>query len=165
MKKNNRYTIVWMMTQIIILIMCIYYLQFFYFKHILPDKEVKHSFQQTTCRVLEKALQKKTGMVDRYRSQFTLRYQVKGAVYQETTSGNGLDTSFAFDHPAAIALFNRFQVNQLYPCWYNPEAPNQVVLALRSSWSTTDFLIIPIIVVVIIIYNLLRSFFEMMRKK
>lgn len=155
MQKNRK--MFWLVGQIVVLILCVYYLQSIYFTQILPDKMAAATFKETQCKVIEKSWQVEPSWFHSYRGHFTVTYTVDGKAYQAVTSGNGLDQSFAFDLPMVQALLDQFDIGKTSPCWYDPSKPQTVILSFRKTWTSTFFLMIPLIIAIIMIYYLLRS--------
>lgn len=163
MQKNRK--MLWLMSQMVVLILCVYYLQSIYFTQILPDKMAAATFTETRCKVIEKSWQVEPTWFHSYRGHFTLTYTVDGKVYQTVTSGNGLDPSFAFDRPTVQALLDQFDIGKTYPCWYDPSKPQTVILSFRKTWTSTFSLMIPLIIAIVIIYYLLRSLFVIIQTR
>ncbi|HLB57694.1 MAG TPA: hypothetical protein VJL60_02645 [Gammaproteobacteria bacterium] len=145
--------------QFIVLVLCIWYIQFIYYDDILPDKTVKENYVQTSCVITNKVLTEHGRIVHTYRADFLVSYLVGGDQYVATTSANGLDRSFRSNRVAEEELLNQFDIHDSYPCWYNPEFPQLVVLVLRHHWSSTFPLFIPSVIAFVMIYYLTRSLF------
>ncbi len=146
--------------QLVILIICIGFIEFIYYGNIYPDKLVKESFEETNCRLVSKNLTTVGRVLHRYRADFLLNYTVGNTSYQNWASGNGLDRSFSTDQDLQQEELDQFEENGIYPCWYNPEAPQIIVLVLRHSWSSTFPLFIPSVIALIMIYYIARGIYE-----
>ncbi len=115
---------------------------FFYLRYInqssylLPDKEVKPHYSQTTCRIVSKKLADHRFIVRRYRADFLVSYTVSHIQYRRWVSGNGLDKSYFSDASAQEDILSRYHVGGNYPCYYNPQDPEMAVLVLRHDWGS-----------------------------
>ncbi len=145
--------------QLVVLIICIWFIEFIYYANIYPDKYVKEKYETTICRILNKELTVRGRIVNRYRADFLVSYKAAGVEYRGAISGNGLDRSFTTDRLSQENLLNQFDINNSYPCWYNPDVPALVVLVLRHNWSSTFPLFVPSVLGLIVSYYLLQSIF------
>lgn len=146
--------------QLVILFFCIWYIEFIYYTNIYPDKLVKETYEQTNCIVVNKTLSSKGHLLSSFRADFLVSYTAAGVQYREWISGNGLDRSFTTDRASQESVLDQFDVNATYPCWYNPETPQLIVIALRHNWASTFPLFIPSVIAFIMIYYLARTLFE-----
>lgn len=151
--------------QIILLVICVSYIEYVYLTNILPDKIVNNTFEQVQCVLSDKKLEKRGTTIPRYRADFLITYSVNGKPYNTWVSGNGLERSFTMDRGSQQNMLNQFDVGQTYPCWHNPESPQIAVLVLRSNWSSTFKLFIPSIILLIVIYYLSRTISHLFRIK
>lgn len=149
--------VLYFIAQVIVLIASIAYLNFIYFNDILPDKEVKENFVQTNCTVNNKQLATRGHVVHSYRANFLVTYTVNGINYRSWVTGNGLDQAFFSDQDSQQAALDQFEINASYPCWYNPETPQIVVLVLRHDWASTLPLLIPSVLALIAAYYVLLN--------
>lgn len=146
--------------QILIVIVCAGYIEYTYLTEIVPDQVVSETYEVADCQVTDKSITVRNGIVNRYRADFQIHYTASnGQEYNTWVSGNGLDTSFANDRESQETMLQEFDVGEIYPCWYNPDSPELVVLMLRHSWSSTFPLFIPSIILLIVIYYLTRTAF------
>ncbi len=161
MKPRSFYTtgssILWFLGQVIVLLICLWYIEFIYDQDIYPDKVVAETFGVADCSLLNKTLTTSGKVIHRYRADFQLVYFVNGKQYQSWTSGNGLDRSATTDLASQQDVLNQYNVGATYSCWYNPAVPQAVVLVQRHSWSSSFPLIIPSVIALIMIFYLLRS--------
>lgn len=156
--------------QILVVIACLGYIEYTYLTEIVPDQVVSETYEIADCQVTDKSITMRSGIVNRYRADFQINYIASnGQEYNAWVSGNGLDTSFTNDRDSQEEMLQEFSVGETYPCWYNPESPELVVLMLRHSWSSTFSLFIPSIILLIVIYYLTRNAFfltnEFMQKR
>lgn len=151
--------IFWFITQLIILVVCVVYIESVYYFNILPDKKVHETFDQTSCTITNKQLVTVGRFLHEYRADFTVSYLAGGVAYATTTSANGLNRSFTTDHSAEANELEQFNLESIYPCWYDPSDPTRVVLVPRHNWSSTFPLFIPSVIAVIMCYYLLRTVF------
>jgi hypothetical protein len=147
--------------QFIILFLCIAYTDHFYWANIAPDKEAKAYFQQTSCFLINKKLSTKGRILDRYRADFLVSYQVNGVQYNKWMSGNGLDHSFSTDRIAQETTLSQYQVGSTYPCWYDATDPQIALLVMRHNWTSTFPLILPAIVGIVTLYYFLTNLFSL----
>lgn len=145
--------------QLAVFIFCFSFINFFYYENILPDREVKNFYQQTTCTVLQKTLSERGRFFHEYRSDFLVSYTANGRLYRSQATGNGLDQSYTSNRQSQEAALDQFEVGQNFDCWFNPAAPQLVVLVLRHSWTSTFPLLIPTAIAIIAFYYMGRSFF------
>lgn len=145
--------------QFIVLVVCLWFIDYLYYANIYPDKLVKKTFTSSNCAVVKKQLLEKTNIVRRFRADFLVSYAVGGTPYQTWVSANGLDNAFTTDQASQKDQLSQFEVGQTYPCWYNPDVPQIAVLVLRHDWASTFPLFIPTMIALIMSYYLARNFF------
>lgn len=143
--------------QVLILILCIFYIKVAYQETIVPDQLVSTTFRQANCLVVDKELSKRGIIFPRYRTDFLLSYSVEGRNYKSWASGNGLNHSYLLGKNSEQKILDTFKQNQTYPCWYNPNAPQIVVLVLRSDWSSEYSLVIPAIIILMMFLYACRT--------
>jgi len=146
--------------QVAIFFLCIGFIGYIYEENILPDKTVAETYHVTSCTVLNKMLTTKDSVVPRYRADFLLAYAIDGRQYKSTVSGNGLDYAFTTDQASQEEILAEFDINAAYPCWYNPEHPQMLVLVLRHSWSSTFPLAVPSVIALIMLYYIFKMIFQ-----
>ena len=150
----------WLFGQLFILFVCIAYVQHVYFTNILPDKMAKESFLQTSCFLISKKLADKGHLVHRYRADFLVSYHVNGVQYNRWVSGNGLDRSYSKTSAGKEDLLAQYDVGKSYPCWYDPDSPQSIVMVMRRDWFSILPIIVPLAVGVLTLYYCLKSFFH-----
>jgi hypothetical protein len=138
--------------QLLVLVLCLWYIEFIYYANIYPDQSVKTTYTATACTLIQKKLLAHGQYVHRYRADFLMKFVVEGAQYQAWASANGLDRSFTTDLASQNAALMRFNIQKDYPCWYNPEVPQLVVLVMRNNWSATFPLFIPAVIGIMMLY-------------
>lgn len=146
-----------LIAEIIIILLCLGYIKYIYDTDILPDKQAKSIFQPADCFVISKKISTKGHLIHRYRADFLVSYNVKGAQYNRWVSGNGLNLSYYRDKKTQEDIFARYDIGQRYPCWYNPDMPQFAILMVRNNWTSTFPLIIPTIVSLIVLYLLINT--------
>lgn len=110
-----------------------------------PELEVNRRFVPGRCTVVAKEVvegnstRRKSGRRRTvYRPEFHVRLDVDGRRYEARTFRiTAWSTSDASDASATLA---RYEVGQSYPCWYDPDDPNRVVLergTAAASWIFT----------------------------
>lgn len=149
--------------QLIVIILCLGYIEFIYYSNILPDKTVSETYTETQCLVSDERISKHGEIVHEYRADFLIQYTANGITYNKWVSGNGLDTSFTTNRASQEDVLSGFTVGQNYSCWYNPEHPEIAVLVLRHSWTSTFPLFIPSVVLLIAVYFFWRNLLELIR--
>lgn len=148
--------------QVIVLLLCITYIEYVYTFNILPDKEAKEAYSEASCFVISKRLNAQGQFAGRYRADFLISYNVNRVQYNRWVSGNGLDMKFSQNRVAQEKLLSRFDVGGTYPCWFNPKNPELSVLVRRHNWLSTFPLMIPSVMSVIVVYYLFKNLFELM---
>ncbi|OGT42583.1 MAG: hypothetical protein A3F42_01070 [Gammaproteobacteria bacterium RIFCSPHIGHO2_12_FULL_37_34] len=148
--------------QFIILLSCIFYIEYFYSENIYPDKRAKEVFVQTTCALLNKKLNAQASSPNNYlyRADFLIHYSVNNIPYTHWVSGNGLNTAFTKHSAPKEEILSQFNVGNAYPCWYDPNNPSIAILVMRHYWFSTFPLILPSIIGVIVFYFLLTNLLE-----
>lgn len=147
--------------QVIVLIICIGYIEYYYFTKILPDKQAKEIYTEASCLLLDKKLTTKGRILRSYRADFLISYNAKGVQYNHWVSGNGLDYSFSRNITAQQNILAQYATGASYPCYYNPDHPEIVVFILRHHWLSTFPLIVPFIVGLITLYYFLKTIFQL----
>jgi hypothetical protein len=148
--------------QVFCVILCIWYIQHVYNRDILPDKQVNKTYQTTDCTVLDKALRNKHRLFPYFRAEFYLGFTVNDKSYKEWIGANGLDASYSTDAMSQQTLLNQFTVGNTYPCWFNPKAPEQVVLVLRHRWESTFHLFVPAIIILLAGYSGMQTLIRLL---
>jgi hypothetical protein len=149
----------WFGAQVVVIVFCVAFINFFYFGNILPDKQVKRTYQKSQCTLVQKQLSERGKLVHQYRSDFLLSYIFNGVQYQSIATGNGLDHSYTSNRVSQETILGQYQNGQAYDCWINPKEPEIVVLILRHSWTSTMPLVIPSVIGLIALYYFGRSVF------
>jgi hypothetical protein len=152
--------IVWLISQLFVLLICIGYIYYLYLTNILPDKQAKESYQSTRCFLISKKLFSKGHLIHRYRADFLVSYNVKSVQYNRWVSGNGLDTKLTKDVAEQRDILSQYEVGRSYRCWYNPKFPQQSILVMRHNWFSTLPLVVPAAVCLIALYYLLKMMFH-----
>lgn len=148
--------------QIIIILVCVFYMELIYSTNILPDKLAKETFVETSCQIMSKQLATIGHVIHRYRASFLVNYAVNDIHYESWVTGNGLDQSYFHERSPQEAVLASFQVNSSYPCWYDPQAPQIVVLVLRHNWMSTLPLTVPTLIALIVGFYLIKNISQML---
>lgn len=77
----------------------------------------------------------------RYRPQIQIQYEVDSEQHTRWTYRHW-KPDFVLREDA-VAVTERFQIGQSYPCWYDPDDPQQVVLERGYNWWVWLILILP----------------------
>lgn len=144
--------------QILLVVLCIGCIEFIYYRDILPDKVVSETYIETQCTIVDEQVEKRGKIVPLYRANFLINYtSTEGNSYNTWVSGNGLDQTFSTDKTMQEDVLDEYDIGQVYPCWYNPQAPEIAVLVLRQSWASTFPLFIPSVILLIVLYFVWRT--------
>jgi hypothetical protein len=148
--------------QIIVLLICFSYFNYYYYFNIYPDKQVTENFNQTVCQINAKNLGRKGHLIHTYRANFLISYVYSGAQYSRWVSANGLDMAYTSNRAEQENLLAQFDQGGTYQCWVNPEEPNISVLMLRHHWLSTTPLMVPSIISFIVIYYMISNISAML---
>ncbi len=149
--------------QLLVLLICLIYINHFYYENIYPDKRAKEVFQQASCLLLNKTLNsQKMGDDYRYRIDFLVRYTVNNRQYTRIVSGNGLNVLFTERREPKEEMMSRYAIGNSYTCWYDPENPSIAILVMRHYWFSTFPLIFPSIIAVIVFYFFIINFLDVL---
>lgn len=146
-------------TQAIVLVACVGYVAHVYYSDILPDKVAADTYQEASCFLISKKLSTSGFVMERYRADFLVTYNVNHVQYTRWVSGNGLDQGYSRGSAEKKDSLVRFDVGFMYPCWYNPEHPESVYLVARSNWVVVLPLFLPLALIVITLYYFLKNLF------
>lgn len=100
----------------------------------LPNWRVNQHFVETTCRIVEiPRAEQRSGSAENvgFRPMIPFEYDVAGTTFR-ADNYDLIDRPFA-DQESAESVAAEFKLGENYPCWYDPNAPAQVVLA-RWNW-------------------------------
>lgn len=153
-----------MIAQIVIIALCVAYINHVYKSSILPDKLAKDNFVLTQCYLADKNLSENDSrLFHGYRANFQINYKVNGAQYSEWVSGNGLDDGFTRDLLGQQNIMSRFDIGIIYPCWYDPSKPEVAILVPRSNWKVFSAnLILPGILGLIVLLFFIKNIFMLL---
>lgn len=161
--KNLGKKIFKLLVQFLILLAAFIYIDYIYFSNILPDQHVRESFRETECLLLSKKLSTKGKIFRRARAEFLVSYHANGAQYNRWVSGNGLDMFYTMNIASQEQMLAEYQNGRKYPCWYNPDNAESAVLALRHSWFSLYFLLVPSLAGLIALILFLRNGWQLVR--
>jgi hypothetical protein len=147
----------------IILLLCAAYLHYGYFVNINPDKQVKETFKMTECFLLSKKLVSRGHLFTQYRAEFRVSYNVNNVQYTKWVSGNGLNDSFTQNNAEQENILSQYDNGMNYPCWYNPDDHEQVVLVLRKNWTDTYALMVPAVIFILTAYYFGKNLLSLYR--
>ena len=142
----------------VVLLFCLSLASHLFFVHLLPDRKVKESFLQTECFLMDKKLITQGHVIQKYRSDFLVSYNVKGVQYNRWVSGNGLDMAFSHSRDSQEKALAAFTVGKNYMCWFNPASPQTALLVMRHNWIAVAPLVMLGIVGVISLFYFLKTF-------
>lgn len=119
---------------------------------LIPDWRTNNSYLQASAIVLDKRLDSQLFDVlnpkgrpvkqqERFKPEIKIRYEIEGRTFELWTYDGG---STYFDRDSQQAIIDSFVVGEKYPCWYDPDRPDQAVLVRSRSWGAYVFLILPI---------------------
>ncbi len=146
--------------QSILIIAGSWYAVFVYYAEIHPNRQVEKNFKKTQCHILKSSLQTKKVFFDHvtlYRANFVVKYQALGPIWQSETSGIGIGQHFSTDKRTEEALIRRMPVGTVHPCWFNPVVPHNVVLLPRHRFFSSFHFFIPLVIVALMTYGLIRN--------
>ena len=114
---------------------------------LLPDWRSNNRYIASSGVVLEKRVHSQLFDVagpkgqgvrqqESYRPEVKIRYEVKGRKF-ETWSYDETGM-YSPDRAAQQAIADSFQVGATYPCWYDPDRPERVVLVRGHLWAPTS---------------------------
>ncbi len=118
---------------------------------IVPDWRTNNRYVATSCEVLDKRLDSELFDVpgaqgkrqkESYRPAIKIRYEVRGRKF-EVWAYDSLRI-YTDNQASQQAIVDSFQVGMAYPCWYDPDRPDQVVLVRGHVRGAYIFLILPI---------------------
>ncbi len=93
---------------------------------IKPMMRAMFEYKPTTCTVMDnKILQSYSGRTTSYDANFLLSYQVANQNYSHWARGVSDSYSLKLLSEDALA---RYKIGKVYPCWYDPNEPETVVL-------------------------------------
>ncbi len=126
---------------------------------ILFEWQVNQVFQETTARVIAKRLGvETTEQVTQFRPEVTIRYEVNGETYEQTTYD--ILRWYSLSRMEQQELLDQFTIGETYPVWYDPQEPERVVLVRDYRWWLWLALLIP---VALILFGALRMASEFLR--
>lgn len=143
--------------QLFVLALCSSYIAYIYQSNILPDKTARASFEKTDCFLISKKLNDKSYIIDHFRAEFLISYNVNGVQYNHWVYGNGLDESFSQDPDNQRNILTRYDVGGTYPCWYDPSQPQIAFFVPRNNWYSIFPLLLPMIIVIFTLYFLAKN--------
>jgi hypothetical protein len=143
--------------QLLVLIMCVGYMEYFYSTYIYPDKRAKETFREVNCFLVNKKLSTRGHILHSYRPDFLVSYNVNGVQYNRWVSGNGLDTSYFRNKADQEDILSQYEVGGTYLCYFNPANAQFALLVLRHNWLSTLPLMVPATILVIVFYYFLQN--------
>jgi Protein of unknown function (DUF3592) len=94
---------------------------------VIPVWRANTRFEETVCTVQSRRLVETADPDEtRYRPEFEIKYRVDSQEY--ITRAYDICKVGSSYRDSQKELLSRFDVGGFYPCWYNPDDPNQVVL-------------------------------------
>ena len=117
---------------------------------------INHSYIQTDCTITDKKIT--NSVSDKnviYHPLFNVKYTVDGKDYTQWISSSMFHQGSSFES-YEYGIYDRYEVNKQYLCWYDPDNPYYVVL--ERGYSPWDiFLILLIAVFSYSIYSWVKS--------
>ena len=109
---------------------------FYYFvSDTINNYRVHQHFVATQCQILNKTIESElSGRSRLYFPVFSGNYYVNGNLAQQRFLPDLINEKYMLSSSAATEL-NRYQINQTYYCWYDPDNPSVVVL--QRDWQTS----------------------------
>jgi hypothetical protein len=107
-----------------------------YFLILKPEAEVGKRFVENQCLILDRNIIETKRRVKsnssgsklrkRFRPEFRITHEVDGQSYEVSTYR--IVQSATGSEKTAQKILDRFEVGKTYPCWYDPDDPQRVVL-------------------------------------
>ena len=145
------YNVIFMVAEFVMLLCSLIYLDYIYLVNVRPDQLAAVNFVQTECFIMSKKLSTKGKILRRYRADFLINYQAKGAQYTLWVSGNGLDKSYSRGSDSQEKILAEFKDGSNHPCWYNPDNPEKAYLLERSYWSYFTPFLWPVMIMLVML--------------
>lgn len=130
-------------------------------KMLAPEWRANHAFIESSCKVLEKRINRKQGEDGPvYRPEIKITFSAGGEV--TTWATYDVHKSYFSSPKKAHDICERFEIyspqqDNRYSCWYDPEDPFTVVLARGYSWWAWALLAVPVSFIVIGLGGLVYS--------
>jgi hypothetical protein len=119
------------------------------------------SYEKTTCTILDKKIRWSTGSTGRTKSKIfeplvSVRYDIRG---KEIVSAGSLAKGAVLSsrERSAEKRLARYELCRSYPCWFDPEDPQEFVLTRGLSWGWYLLCLGPLILFLISSRYLLRK--------
>lgn len=103
---------------------------------LLPDWRVNNRYIASSCQVLDKKLESQLFDVpggpnkgvkeESYRPALKIQYEASGRKIETWAYDGGI--IYSPNRASQQAIIDSFQVGATYPCWYDPDRPDQAVL-------------------------------------
>lgn len=158
------YRVLIMLAQFGALLGCLIYLDYVYLTNVRPDQLAKKHFAATECFIMTKKLSTKGNFLRRYRADFLVNYETKGAVYHRWVSGDGLNQAYTRRSESQTQLLSHYDDGHNYVCWYNPDNPEEVLLVPRQIKSFLLAMILPTLMSVVALGFFLHSGWVVLRR-
>lgn len=109
---------------------------------IVPEWRLNRHFHEQTCVLLDKRRGEKDDAGARdFRPEFLIAYTVLGQTYKRWAYD--LNWRYTSSAEQVQQVLDRFETNEHYPCWYDPNDPKRVVLVRGYTWSAWLLLLVP----------------------
>ena len=108
-----------------------------YFALLRREIRANNVYVETTCNILDERIStSRSDDSTTYRAEFHIEYEVDGKRYDTWTyDASGV---FSSGRPSKQKILDSFDVGKEYPCWYDPDDPQQSVL--KQGYSILGFL-------------------------
>jgi hypothetical protein len=103
-----------------------------------PEWRINHEFQESRCTILAKGLARTTvsdpppAVIVSWRPCLRVRYMANGSVHESWSQG--ASTENTPDREAALRRLAVWKLGDEATCWYDPAAPQTVVLQRGYNW-------------------------------
>ncbi len=103
-----------------------------------PEWRINHDYLESECMILAKGLARATvedppgSPITTWQPRLRVRYTAGGRVREAWTRGSSTQTSA--DREAALATLAPWKLGSTTRCWYDPSAPETVVLERGYNW-------------------------------
>lgn len=118
----------------------------FVYSWILPEKTVKQDFKMTYCSILARKISYSGHLVNKYRADFLVKYNIYDQEFTVWTSGSGIKKVYVPNYQQQFFILQQFNIGESYPCWYDPQHLENIALVVNYNWLSTLPLVLPLVV-------------------
>lgn len=109
----------------------------FFVSFVFEDIRKFSSYSKSTCTILDKKLSWSTGSLGKTKSRtydplVSVRYEAKGK--EVVSAGSMINGTFSGRESSAEKILAQYELGKLYPCWFDPEDPQEFVIKRGLYW-------------------------------